>query len=154
MYGTLCYQVVAIDINDSMKLRNQMDLLSGYLNDTIMMVHRVNGILRYEVVIHDRFMKKKLKLDSGQFEESLNSGAFCKLIKGYDERIPHIEYTQRFLNEITDNYKRISVKAPDGDEVDILVHADAVKDNTMIEYVVMMHIVRNKDLLNVDNMNI
>ena len=154
MYGTLCYQAVVIDINDSMKLRNQMNLLSVYLNDTIMMVHRVNGILKYEVVIHDRFMKEKLRLDGKQLENALNNGEFCKLIEGYDDSIAHSEYTERFMKQIVDNYKQISVKAPDGDVVDILVHADEVEGNALTEYVVMMHVIRNKKLINVDSADI
>ncbi|MBR2788785.1 MAG: hypothetical protein IKD94_06435, partial [Erysipelotrichaceae bacterium] len=76
------------------------------------------------------------------------------MVKGYDDSIAHSEYTERFLKQIADNYKRISVKAPDGDVVDILVHADEVEGNALTEYVVMMHVIRNKKLINVDSADI
>ena len=154
MYGTLCYQAVAIDITDSMKLRNQMQLLSDHLNDTILVLNRIDGVLRYEVIIHDRFMKEKLKMDPKQLEDSLNSGEFCKLIKGYDPGIEHSKYTDRFISSIIGKYRLIEVNTPEGDYANILVRADAVEDNTMSEYIVMMHVVQNRDSINVDSIDL
>ena len=151
VYGTYCYQAVDIDITDSMKLRNQMKLLSEYLNDTILMVHRVNGQLKYEVVIEDSNMRKRLKLEAGELENSLNSGEFCKLIRGYDPSIEHADYTEKFINNIIGKYKRLTIETPDGGNIEILTRADVVKDDEMIEYIVSMHVIMDRNSINVDN---
>ncbi|MBO7676069.1 MAG: hypothetical protein J6S49_00915, partial [Erysipelotrichaceae bacterium] len=150
MYGTPCYQAVAIDITDSMKLRNQMEILSNYLNDTILVLHRINGVLTYEVVVEDKVMRERMKLEPKQLEESLNNGEFCKLIKGYDPSIGHAEYTERFIPNIVGNYRRINVMMPDGEYADVLVRADVIEGNTMSEYIVMMHLIRDLNKLNVE----
>ncbi|MBO7697737.1 MAG: PAS domain-containing protein, partial [Erysipelotrichaceae bacterium] len=150
MYGTPCYQAVAIDITDSMKLRNQMEILSNYLNDTILILRRINGVLTYEVVVEDRVMRERMKLEPKQLEESLNNGEFCKLIKGYDQSIRHAEYTERFIPNIVGNYRRINVMMPDGEYADVLVRADVIEGNTMSEYIVMMHLIRDLNKLNVE----
>ena len=152
MYGSLCYQAVAIDISDSMKLRNEMNILSNYLNDTILTVHRSNGVLKYEVIIEDSYMKNRLRLDERQLEDSLNSGEFCRLIKGFDQSIEHSEYTERFIDSILGRYKRITVEMKDSEPLDMLVRADAIEGNEMAEYIVMMHAVRDLSLLNIDSM--
>ena len=154
MYGTLCYQAVAIDISDSMKLRNEMNILSNYLNDTIMTVHRINGVLKYEVIIEDGYMKNILKMDERQLEDSLNAGEFCKMIRGFELNIEHSKYTERFISSILGEYKRMTVEIPDREPVDILVRADAIEDNDMAEYIVMMHAVRDLNLINIDSINI
>ena len=154
MYGTLCYQAVAIDISDSMKLRNEMNILSNYLNDTIMTVQRINGILKYEVIIEDGYMKNILKMDERQLEDSLNAGEFCKMIRGFELNIEHCEYTEKFIGSVLGEYKRMTVEVPDSEPVDILVRADAIEDNDMAEYIVMMHAVRDLSLLNVDSIAI
>ena len=154
VYGTYCYQAVDIDITDSMKLRNQMKLLSEYLNDTILMVHRVNGKLKYEVVIEDSNMRKRLKLEAGELENSLNSGEFCKLIRGYDPSIEHADYTEKFINNIIGKYKRLTIETPDGGNIEILTRADVVKDDEMIEYIVSMHVIMDRNSINVDNINL
>ncbi|MBO7697896.1 MAG: EAL domain-containing protein, partial [Erysipelotrichaceae bacterium] len=150
MYGTPCYQAVAIDITDSMKLRNQMEILSNYLNDTILVLHRINGVLTYEVVVEDKVMRERMKLEPKQLEESLNNGEFCKLIKGYDQSIGHAEYTERFIPNIVGNYRRINVMMPGGEYADVLVRADVIEGNTMSEYIVMMHLIRDLNKLNVE----
>ena len=51
---------------------------------------------------------------------------------------------------IIGKYKRLIVMTPDGDSVDVLVRADTVENNTMSEYIVMMHVIRNRDSVNVE----
>ncbi|MBP5280767.1 MAG: hypothetical protein J6Z03_09810, partial [Erysipelotrichaceae bacterium] len=133
-----------------MKLRNQMEILSNYLNDTILVLHRINGVLTYEVVVEDKVMRERMKLEPKQLEESLNNGEFCKLIKGYDQSIGHAEYTERFIPNIVGNYRRINVMMPDGEYADVLVRADVIEGNTMSEYIVMMHLIRDLNKLNVE----
>lgn len=153
MYGVLCFQSVVIDVTESMKLRNQMKILSEYLRDTILMVHRVDGVLMYESVIEDYHLREILGFKHNQLSESLNSGDFCKLIKGYNPDIPHHEYTEKFINQISGKFKTISVDIGNGEYADIMARADRVVNYGDIEYIVFLHVIKDKSSINLETVS-
>ena len=74
--GQVCFQSVAIDVTEVVKLRNQMRLLSKFSTDDVVFVRQKNGGWKYRVVVHG--LKDKLGLTGKEFEQMLNSGDLFK----------------------------------------------------------------------------
>ena len=138
-FGIPCWQSTIIDITDVMHIRNQMAILSDYLTDSILFLHRKNNVLEYEVAVHG--LKNTLGMEAKQFEEALNNGDFCKMIEGYRDDIPHHQYTEIFINSISGSSKGLKVTLPDGRKLNLAARADRVKDRGSIEYIVILHAV-------------
>ena len=76
-FGAVCWQCVTIEITETMRLRNQMRLLAGYLSSSIVFVHLYDDhTLRYEVAVHG--LEKELGMDRAAFERALNDGSFIR----------------------------------------------------------------------------
>ena len=74
-FGSLCWQCVAIEVTEVMRLRNQMRLLEDYFRDDIIFIHEEPGqAISYEVVVHG--MEKQLGCDKKTFQRMLNDGSF------------------------------------------------------------------------------
>lgn len=146
LYGIPCFQTVALDITETMKLRNQMNILSNFMSDTIMLVYENKDGYEYKVIVHGKTMSNKLGIKAEELENSLNSGEFCKLIDGYDPSIPHSEYTKRFITEVSKGLKTLDINGVNG-KVEVIVKADKVGnlDNISyidrVSYIVLMHAV-------------
>ena len=134
-FGALCWQSMLIDVTDVMKLRNQMYLLTESYESTILFLHREDGKLVYDVVVNG--LEKVLGMDAGTMESCLNNGEFCRMIKGYDPSIPHSEYTERFIEQIAGDQKKLDAELPGGKKLELFVRADRVEDQASdTEYIV------------------
>jgi PAS domain S-box-containing protein len=125
-FGALCWQSMLIDVTDVMKLRNQMYLLTEAYKSTVLFLHRENGNLVYDVVVNG--LEKILGMDSTELETYLNDGLFCHYIREYNNDIPHNEYTERFVGQLTGNQKMINVDLPGDRHLKLLARADRVED--------------------------
>ena len=135
-YGAICWQAVVIDVNEVMRIRNQMRILSKHFTDTILFLRRIGPDLEYEVAVHG--LENRLGIGAGEFRRMLNGGEFCKLIEGSKD-IPHKEYTQLFVSSIVGTEREISVNLPDGRRLRLAARADRVEDEkTSIEYIIVL----------------
>ena len=89
--GQVCFQSVAIDVTDVVKLRNQMRLLSKYSTDDVVFVRVKENAWKYRVVVHG--LEARLGMTAKEFEKYLNSG---ELFRGLDateaERLRVVTY--------------------------------------------------------------
>lgn len=133
-FGSLCWQAMAVDVSEVMKLRNQMMILSKYMAGTILLLRRTEGHLEYEVAVHGLY--DDLGLDEKELEEALNGGTFCKWVKGYKD-IPHHEYTEQFIKTILNAARDMEVTLPNGRTLILQAHADPAMDSYYdVEYIV------------------
>ena len=70
--GQVCFQSVAIDVTEVVKLRNQMRLISQSLTDDVVFVRRKGDRWKYRVIVHG--LEEKIGLSAKAFEKYLNSG--------------------------------------------------------------------------------
>ena len=132
-FGAPCWQSILLDITEIMENRNRMQVLSKYMASTICLLHRTDKGLVYEPVIHG--LQDLLGMNAGEFADSVNSGEFCRMIRGYDNG-PHAEATEKFVKAINDSEKKLIVDLPDGRTVYLAAHADETKnEENDIEYI-------------------
>ncbi|MBR2528482.1 MAG: EAL domain-containing protein [Blautia sp.] len=136
-YGAPCWQSVLLEITDIMRSRNQMRVLSQFLTDSILLLHRYEQNLVYEVAVHG--LESTLGLDQAAFERLLNSGEFCHWIEGHKD-IPHREYTERFIAGIDGSQKELLVHVPSKGDIRLCARADRVDDGTSIAYIVVLRL--------------
>ncbi|MBQ8969855.1 MAG: EAL domain-containing protein, partial [Lachnospiraceae bacterium] len=135
-YGSPCWQSMTIDVTDVMQMRNQMRILSKYLRDTVLFLHRTPAGLQYEVVIHG--LGEELDMNAKELELALNSGSLCKKIQGY-KNMPHREYTELFVSELEAGQKEITFNLDDGSHTHLVVKTDKVKDSgNDVEYIMTL----------------
>ena len=133
-YGPPCWESIIIDISEVMHRRNQIQVLSEFMNDSILLLCDAgNGNLKYEVAIHG--LQKRLGFEAEEFENLLNSGGFCRWIEGCRD-IPHQEYTRMFIASVLEAQRTLRVHLPDGRTVRLLAWADRVGDDSAIQYIV------------------
>ena len=85
-------------------------------------------------------------MDAKELEESLNSGAFCKMIQGY-RGIPHQEYTELFVRENAGRQKILTVTLSNGNTVHLNAAVDRVEDDkTRIEYIVVLRVMNEAEI--------
>lgn len=70
--GQVCFQSVATDVDEMMKLRNQMRLLSRFSTDDVVFVRRKSDSWKYRVVVHG--LEERMGISAKAFEKLLNSG--------------------------------------------------------------------------------
>ena len=142
-FGALCWQCMAIDVSEVMRLRNQMRILSDHLSSTVLFLHRRGEQLIYEVTIHgleDRFL-----MNAKELEDALNDGDFCRMIEG-SKGIPHQEYTRLFVGENAGKRKWLRFQRRDGKTIRISAAVDRVEDTqTRIEYIVVLRVLDDTD---------
>ena len=142
-FGALCWQCMAIDVSEVMRLRNQMRILSDYLSSTVLFLHRRSEGLIYEVAIHG--LDERLGMNAKELESALNTGDFCRMIEGSRE-IPHQEYTNLFISEYAGKRKWLSFHRSDGKIIRISAAVDRVEDTqTRIEYIVVLRALDDAD---------
>ena len=143
-FGALCWQCMVMDVSEVMRLRNQMRVLSRHLNSTVLFLHRREEELVYEAAVHG--LSEELGMDAKELEESLNSGAFCKMIQGY-RGIPHQEYTELFVRENAGRQKILTVTLSNGNTVHLNAAVDRVEDDkTRIEYIVVLRVMNEAEI--------
>ncbi len=139
-FGSICWQGVVIDVDDVMRIRNQMRILSKYLTDTILFLRRVGQNLEYEVAVHG--LAGHIGMDAEEFRQLLNAGELCRYVQGSRPGIPHQEYTKLFVASILDNSREIMMDLPGRKSIRLLARADRVGDEkSAIEYIVVLHLI-------------
>ncbi len=131
--GMLCFQAVAVDVTDMVKLRNQMRLLSEHVSDDVVFVKRKDKGVKYRVVIHG--LEKKLGITAKQFEKLLNSGEFYRQMDPQEAKrleevtINALEHKQPFEFDF-------AVRTPDERVVHLHMKNDRVDDaSSKVEYI-------------------
>ena len=138
MYGAVCWQAMAIDITEVMKVRDQMRVLEKFFSDTILFLRRTPKGLKYEVAVHG--LAPRLGLEALEFQKVLNSGELCTWVEGYQEGVPHAEYTERLAAGVAGGTRPLTLRLPDGREVHLTVRADRVDDDRDdLEYILILH---------------
>ena len=133
-YGPTCWESILIDISEVMHKRNQIQVLSKYMSDSILFLcDEGDGMLKYEVAIHG--LRNRLGFDEEEFENLLNSGTFCHWIDGCRD-ISHQEYTRQFISTILETQRILKVTLPDGRRVRLLAWADRVDNDSSIQCIV------------------
>ena len=131
--GKLCYQVVAVDVTDLVKLRNRMRLLSHYVSDEVVFVKRKDGCFKYQVIIHG--MEKRLGLSAKEFEKWLNSGElYHQLSPEEAQRLEKV--TMEALEKKASFEYLFNVNLPSGETMHLHMKSDYVDDKgTNVEYI-------------------
>ena len=135
-YGVPCWQGVLIDVTEMMHSRNQLRVLSRHMDISILVLVRDAAGLRWEVIIHG--LQGVLGITAEAFESGLNDGSFCRWIAGYNEDIPHSDYTKMFAASAETKPKKMTVTLPDTNTVRLIADAERVEDDTSIEYIVYL----------------
>ena len=131
-----CWQGVLIDVTEMMHSRNQLRVLSRHMDISILVLVRDAAGLRWEVIIHG--LQGVLGITAEAFESGLNDGSFCRWIAGYNEDIPHSDYTKMFAASAETKPKKMTVTLPDTNTVRLIADAERVEDDTSIEYIVYL----------------
>ena len=76
--GQICFQSVAVEVTDLVKLRDQMRLIREHVTDEVVFVRRKDKGYKHRVVIHG--LEKKLGLTAKEFEKLLNDGEIYSLM--------------------------------------------------------------------------
>ena len=76
--GQICFQSVAIDVDEVMKLRNQMRLLSKYSSDDMVFIRRKGDKWRHRVIVHG--LEDRLGMTAREFENLLDSGEVLQML--------------------------------------------------------------------------
>ena len=130
--GRLCYQAVAIDVTDMVKLQNRMRLLSKYTTEEVIFVRPKGDGYKFRVVIHG--LERQLGMDAKAFERQLNSGEF------YRRAIPsEREEVMRLLHSALGNrepFEFFFTIETDAGPLRMHIKSDRVDDpNSRVEYI-------------------
>ena len=133
MDGQVCFQSVAIDVTDVVKLRNQMRLLSKFSSDDVVFVRHKETGWKYRVVVHG--LEAKLGMSAKAFEKLLNSGELYRMLDpeeaGEMLKTTHSAIEQRQSFEVG-----FTLNLPDAAPVRLRMKTDFVSDkNTKVEYI-------------------
>ncbi len=136
-YGAPCWQCVALDVTGVMRVRNQMKLLSRFVNDSILFLHSRGEQKIFEVVVHG--LAHYMGLSHRDFEKALNSGEFCRWVEGNVD-LPPEEFCALFLAAIQERQREFVVHVPGKGALPLLARADRVNDGTDLAYIVVMSV--------------
>ena len=131
--GQVCFQSVAIDVTDMVKLRNQMRLISEHISDDVVFVKREEKGYKYRVVIHG--MENRLGITAKQLEKLLNSGEFYRQVDPQEaERLKQATMTALERKEPFECV--FTVRTPNGESVRLRMKNDHVDDaSSKVEYI-------------------
>ena len=130
--GQVCFQSVAVDVTEVVKLRNQMRLLSRSLSDDVVFVRRKGESFKYRVVIHG--LEAKLGMTAKAFEKLLNSGELFRSLNA-DEAARLEEITVNALRDRKPVEFNFTFPTPNG-SVRLHMKTDYVKDrNSKVEFI-------------------
>ena len=123
-FGSLCWQCVTIEITETMKLRNQMRLLTAYLSSSIVFVHMYKDrSIRYEVAVHG--LEKTLGMDLAAFQQALNDGSFLERLDTPAEHRSRDRYWE-FRGHFSDLNDVCTYTPPEGAPVRLRCRFDGV----------------------------
>ncbi len=130
--GQVCFQSVAIDVTEVVKLRNQMRLISQSLTNDVVFVRRKGEGWRYRVVVHG--LEKRLGMTAKTFEKILNSGELFRSLSA--DEAAHLEaVTVAALKEMKPVEYDFTLATPNG-PVRLHMKNDYVRDrNSKVEYI-------------------
>ena len=130
--GQVCFQSVAIDVTEVVKLRNQMRLISQSLTNDVVFVRRKGEGWKYRVVVHG--LEKRLGMTAKTFEKILNSGELFGSLSA-DEAARLEAVTATALKEMKPVEFDFTLATPNG-PVRLHMKNDYVKDrNSKVEYI-------------------
>ncbi len=130
--GQVCFQSVAIDVTEVVKLRNQMRLISQSLTNDVVFVRRKGEGWKYRVVVHG--LEKRIGMTSKAFEKILNSGELFRSLSA-DEAARLEAVTATALKEMKPVEFDFTLATPNG-PVRLHMKNDYVKDrNSKVEYI-------------------
>ncbi len=125
--GILCYQAVAIDVTDLVKLQNRMRLLSKFSTDDVVFVRRKGEGYRYRVVVHG--LEDKLGYTANEFEKLLNNNELLnQMDPAENERLREI--TRRGLEEKRPVEFDFSMPTASGGSIRLHMKTDHVTDDS------------------------
>ena len=128
----VCFQSVAVDVTEVVKLRNQMRLLSQSLSDDVVFVRRKGESFKYRVVIHG--LESKLGMTAKAFEKLLNSGELFRSLNA-DEAARLEEITVNALRDRKPVEFDFTFPTSNG-PVRLHMKTDYVKDrNSKVEFI-------------------
>ena len=135
--GDISLLSIATDVTDMMTLRNQMHLMSLYVSDSVIFLHKTEqGLWQHFPVING--LEKKLGLDIAGLRQSMDSGAFYASFTGpqrarlLQETMSHMQRHEPF--EFDCVYTR-----PDGATLPLHMKMDCVDDpRSKVEYICIM----------------
>jgi len=132
--GQVCFQSVAVDVTDMVKLRNQMRLLSKFSSDDVVFVRRKDdGSWKYRVVVHG--LEPRLGMSGKAFEKMLNSGELFRSLDGEEAR-RLTEVTLRAIGEEKPFEFEFDANLPQAGRVRLHMKTDFVKDkNAKVDYI-------------------
>ena len=122
--GQVCFQSVAIDVTEVVKLRNQMRLISQSLTNDVVFVRRKGEGWKYRVVVHG--LEKRIGMTAKAFEKILNSGELFRSLSA--DEAAHLEaVTVAALKEMKPVEYDFTLATPNG-SVRLHMKNDYVKD--------------------------
>ena len=129
----VCFQSVAIDVTEVMKLRNRMRLLSAFSSDDVVFVSRKGDGYKYKVIIHG--LEKRTGLSGKDFEKQLNSGELYRHMNPEEaERLRLV--TRDALKEHRPMEYDFNLDLSNGDAVRLHMKTDYVQDsNSKVEFI-------------------
>ncbi len=137
LYGEICMMGIAVDVSESMKLRNSMRLLTDYFTDCVAFVRHEGEKWDYELAVYG--LGDKLGLDQEAFRQALNSGAFYSWVDEsqrdelYRKTLSSIKTGERFQFSC-------DLILPSGRKQRIQMYTDRVEKNDMrVEYICVFH---------------
>lgn len=130
--GQVCFQSVAIDVTEVVKLRNQMRLISQSLTNDVVFVRRKGEGWKYRVVVHG--LEKRIGMTSKAFEKILNSGELFRSLSA-NEAARLEAVTVAALKEMKPVEYDFTLATPNG-PVRLHMKNDYVRDrNSKVEYI-------------------
>ncbi|MBQ7474401.1 MAG: EAL domain-containing protein [Clostridia bacterium] len=143
VFGKTCRQCVLIDVDDVMKIRNQMRLLTKYMTDTILFLRRRDEGLVFETAVHG--LGGAFGEDAERFTGSMNGGAFFDRIGFGGSGLSRDERAMRFAESIEGVDRAFTVRLDGGAVVPIIAHSFRVRDEraaderSTAEYIILLH---------------
>ena len=123
----LCFQTVAIDVTDMVKLRNQMRLLSKFSSDDVVFLRQKGDSFKYRVVVHG--LEEKLGMSAKEFEKMLNDGEIHRQLSA-DESERLRELTARALEDKKPVEFEFTLPTASGERIKLHMKTDYVSDDS------------------------
>ncbi len=127
MGGQVCFQSVAIDVTDVVKLRNQMRLLSMFSSDDVVFVRGKEGGWKYRVVVHG--LESKLGMSAKEFERLLNSGELYRMLDPQEAK-QMLETTHSAIEQGRSFEVGFTLNLPGAEPLNLRMKTDFVSDRT------------------------
>ena len=139
--GQVCFQSVAIDVTEVVKLRNQMRLIRQSLTNDVVFVRRKGEGWKYRVVVHG--LEKRLGMTAKAFEKLLNSGELFRSLDR-DEAARLEAVTATALKEMKPVEFDFTLPTPNG-PIRLHMKNDYVRDkNSKVEYICVFQEIKNE----------